>query len=62
MNPMNFDNARPIEYDDIYTALAKERQRDLIADAAERRLVRRAKQAQPSRGRGWRFWRQPLAG
>ncbi len=43
---------------ELLPTLARERQRELIAEAAERRLVRRAKEAHPSTGRLSRLFRQ----
>jgi hypothetical protein len=51
---MNFDF-------ELVSLLARERQQDLIEEAAERRLVRRAKEGHPSRGRQPRVFRHDPA-
>jgi hypothetical protein len=47
---MNFENY------DLIPTLARERQQRLIEEAAERRLVRQAKEAHPSAGRWSRLF------
>lgn len=51
MTTMNF------EHFDLMPALARQRQQELIAEAAERRLARRAREAHPSSGRLARMFR-----
>jgi hypothetical protein len=52
---MNFD------YFDVTSSLARERQYELIQEAAERRMLRRAKEAHPARGRLARVFRHDPA-
>ena len=52
---MNFDNF------DLVSMLAREHQQALIEEAAERRMLRRAKEAHPSRGRLSRMFRHDPA-
>jgi len=55
MTSMNFENY------DLIPTLARQRQHDLIQDAAERRMIRQAKQAHPSRGLLSRWFRHDPA-
>jgi len=55
MTTMNFEHV------DLLSTLARERQQELIAEAAERRLVRRAREAHPARGRLARMYRHDPA-
>ena len=52
---MNFD------YFDVISSLARERQNELIQEAAARRMLRSAKEAHPSRGRLARVFRHDPA-
>lgn len=55
MTTMNFEHL------DLIPALARARQQELIEEAAERRLVRQAKEGHPSRGRLSRVFRHDPA-
>ena len=52
---MNFD------YFDVISSLARERQSEMLQEAAERRMLRRAKEAHPARGRVARVFRHDPA-
>jgi hypothetical protein len=52
---MNFD------YFDVISSLARERQNELIQEAAERRMLRRSQESHPSRGRLARVFRHDPA-
>jgi len=53
---MNFDQNM-----DVIALLARERQQAMMENAAERRILRRAKEAHPSRGRLARLFRHDPA-
>ena len=56
MTSMNFEHNL-----DLVSTLARERQQALIAEAAERRMLRIAKEAHPARGRLARMFRHDPA-
>ena len=55
MTTMNFD------YFDVISSLARERQNELLQEAAERRMLRTAQESHPSRGRLTRMFRHDPA-